>query len=276
MAHRYEGITAVLTTKHNKEKVLAPILAQLHIAISHHEFDTDQLGTFSGEIRRELNQRDTALKKARIGMAATGLRYGIASEGSVGPDPFIPFINSTVEAIAWIDEVNGIELVEFERGLEVKALKTEALSIDSLTEFLKDAEFPEHGLIVYAKSEKGEIYKGLQSWQELDEAIKRCAISGPAVVESDLRAHMSPSRRAVIRRCAEKLVMRLGQICPQCEVPGFGVVSTISGAPCESCGEMVARTNIGFVEGCAKCDFKVEKLNGKMFASAAECNGCNP
>ncbi|MFM7776345.1 MAG: hypothetical protein ACKO7S_04680, partial [Actinomycetota bacterium] len=111
MSHPYKGIEAIITTQHRKEELVAPALAPLGIKVIHHKFDTDSLGTFSGEIPRALSQRETALKKARIGMAAQGAKFGIASEGSIGADPLVPFINSAIEALAWIDDLHGIEIV---------------------------------------------------------------------------------------------------------------------------------------------------------------------
>jgi hypothetical protein len=40
------------------------------------------LGTFSGEIERELTPLETLQKKIRMGMEELGLPLGIASEGS--------------------------------------------------------------------------------------------------------------------------------------------------------------------------------------------------
>ena len=276
MSHPYQGIEAVITTQHQKEVLVAPALAPLGIKLAHYEFDTDSLGTFSGEVPRELSQRETAIKKARIGMSATGSRFGLASEGSVGADPLIPFINSTVEAIAWIDDVAGIEIVEFERGAEVIAVKTEVSSFAELGNFLKRADFPNHALIAYSKSRKGAIYKGLRDLKALEMAVAEITKSGVAVIESDLRAHMSPSRSEVIKRCAEKLAKRLSNLCVECGAPGFGVVANLYGLNCEQCAEVVERAVRGELVACVKCDYKEEKFNGKESVSAAQCERCNP
>lgn len=276
MAHPYHGIQAVITTQHSKEKLVAPAFTSLGIEILHHKFDTDILGTFSGEIPRALSQRDTALKKARIGMEALGIKFGLASEGSVGPDPLVPFINSAIEALAWIDDENGIEIVEYERGMEVIATKIELTSLDSLDEFLVRADFPNHALIAYSPSNKGLIYKGLREVSTLEKALLEITKSGSAVIESDLRAHMSPSRSEVIKRCAEKLIERLKVLCLECQSPGFGTVANLYGLECEECGEEVKEAIRGELIGCAKCEYREERLNGKKLASPAQCQWCNP
>ena len=276
MFHPYKGIQAVITTQHSKEELIAPALTALGIELIHHKFDTDTLGTFSGEIPRTLPQRDAALKKARIGMDATGMKCGLASEGSIGPDPIVPFINSAIESIAWIDDVNEIEIVEYERGTEVVAVKIEITSLDALDDFLNRADFPNHALIAYSASKKGPIYKGLRDLAELEKAVGALTKTESAIIESDLRAHMSPSRSEVIRHCAEKLAKRLQELCARCETPGFGVIANLYGLNCEECGENVGQAVRGELKGCAKCEYKEEKLNGKESASPAQCGSCNP
>jgi hypothetical protein len=276
MSHPYRGVEAVITTQHAKEKLIAPALAPLGIELVHHNFNTDSLGTFSGEIPRTHSQRETAFKKARIGMEVTGLKYGIASEGSIGADPLVPLINSAIESIAWIDDVTGIEIIEFERGTEVVAVKTEVSSIDDLGDFLERADFPNHALIAYPASKKGPNYKGLRELAALEDAISSITKVESAVIESDLRAHMSPSRSEVIQRCAEKLAVRLACLCSGCGTPGFGAIGSICGLSCEQCGEIVERAISGELHGCAKCEFREEKLNGKSGVSAAQCERCNP
>ena len=54
-----------------------------------------------------------------------------------------------------------------------------------------------------------------------------------------MRAHMSPSRSAVIAKCAERLVDRLSKLCPSCQLPGIGEIGRLSELPCEGCGEDV-------------------------------------
>ena len=279
MSHPYNGITAVISTKHGKERLIAPIFEKLGVKKEHQEWDTDELGTFSGEIPRTLSQHETVIKKARIGMAKSGCKYGIASEGSIGADPALGFINSSLEAIAWIDDVLGFELVEYERGLEVVAAKRFFTQGEDLGSFLTTADFPNHALIVYPEGEKGPIYKGIAKNDELEAAISKCLTKSKTkrvVIESDLRAHMSPSRSKVIIRCAEKLISRLTELCSACGLPGFGKVGNLFGLDCEACGEQVLNAIKGEVLGCVKCDYKLEKLNGKTKANPALCPACNP
>lgn len=279
MPHPYDGIRVVLTTKHEKQNLITPAFNRLGIEVDHYEWDTDQLGTFSAEIPRTLSQRDTAIKKARIGMLATKSKYGIASEGTIGPDPALPILNSTLEAIVWVDDVNDFELVEYERGLDIVAVREQFKTTQEIDDFLTRADFPNHALIVYPEGAKEPIYKGVREKGALLDAIDECVArsrSGIAVMESDLRAHMSPSRSAVIARCAEKLVSRLSVLCQSCSLPGFGQIGNLRGLNCEQCKGYVATAISGTILGCVKCDFKIENFNEKKMTSAANCPTCNP
>jgi hypothetical protein len=78
-AHPYRGVTAAFATKHLKENVVAPTFADLEISVVVPEVDTDLLGTFTSEIPRVGTPKEVVLKKARLGIQASGLSYGIAS-----------------------------------------------------------------------------------------------------------------------------------------------------------------------------------------------------
>ena len=85
-----------LATKHRKEQTVSrPLRSGLGFRIVVNEqIDTDAFGTFTGEIERPGSPREVLLQKARLGMEITGLSLGIASEGSFGPHPSMPFIES--------------------------------------------------------------------------------------------------------------------------------------------------------------------------------------
>jgi hypothetical protein len=151
-SHPYFGRRVVLTTKHEKGKVIAPAFKQvLGLEVSECTLDTDILGTFTGEVERKQSPRETVLIKARLGMEKTGESIGIASEGSIGADPFIPFINSDFEMIAFIDEELDLEIVESIRSTEIVTAVTSVYRQEDLTEFLQRADFPQHKLIVRTK-----------------------------------------------------------------------------------------------------------------------------
>lgn len=269
--HPYRGSTAAIATKHHKEQILAPIFAGLGVSLQLAEVDTDLLGTFTGEVEREGTPKEVAIRKARLGMQATGLPYGLASEGSIGPDPIVPFLSSDIECLAWVDDRLGLEIVEFYRSMEIKAVSTTLAQLGDLDEFLSKADFPNHGLIVRSKEQ---IFKGITDCGQLKDIINQ--LSGDVIIENDLRAHFSPSRQNNIAAVAKQLAGRLAVLCDQCETPGWGVVGNLYGLECRECGGLNDKAVRGKLLGCAKCDYKKEISNEREFVEPADCEFCNP
>ena len=109
----YNNTPTVLATMHGKERVIAPLLERdlalrVELALG---LNTDRFGTFSREIERTGSQLDAA--RAKIAAAfenAPCVTIGIASEGSFGPHPYIPFLALGRELILLIDRETGLEL----------------------------------------------------------------------------------------------------------------------------------------------------------------------
>ena len=282
MSHPYQGTSAALATKHGKENVLRDLFANIGVELQKIELDTDQLGTFSGEIPRSKDQLSTALAKARLGISASGFLLGLGSEGSIGADHQIPFMNSDLETLAWVDTRLGIEVIQNFRSFEIVAVREELTEPVISDEFLNRADFPNHALIVHGSGAHGsgaQIYKGIREFAELERAVEQthsAVTDGVVIIESDLRAHMSPSRMANIRKCGELLVARLQRLCPECATPGFGEIAPLLGLPCETCHEVVVTALRGQISGCARCDFREEVLAEIKVAPARLCNSCNP
>ena len=93
-ASSFAGRRAVLATMHGKERAIVPAFRDiLGIDIEvPGNLDTDQLGTFSGEVERAGTMDEVLVAKAKLGLKMSGLDLAIASEGSFGPHPQMPFI----------------------------------------------------------------------------------------------------------------------------------------------------------------------------------------
>lgn len=281
----YAGRATALATKHGKERLLARPFRRvpgldLRVPPS---LDTDALGTFTGEVARVGTPLEVARRKARLGMAALGLPLGLASEGSVGPHPAIPFLPADHELLLFVDDERGVEVVEQTVSVRTTYAQATGRTADDLSAFLARAGFPAHGVIVRANAEAaagGVIVKGIRDHATLTAAVARCAAAstdGLTRVETDMRAHMNPSRARVIRGLAPRLARRLATVCPDCGTPGWGVVERRRGLPCAWCGMATSRVRTE-VLGCAACGTRCPcpRPDGQETAPPDQCPVCNP
>lgn len=276
----YSGRGVALLTRHGKERILAPVLeAAMGCRIQHVTgFDTDRLGTFTRDIPRAGTQLEAARRKARLGMELAGLPLGLASEGSFGPDPFTGMFSWNVEMIVWIDDLLGIEVVGVASGTTNFAHRVTADWMDAEA-FARGAGFPEHGLVVRPRREDDpRLRKGITDWQALREAFRwACgeADNGCAFMETDVRAHLNPTRMATIGLAAQDLARKLCTRCPVCAAPGFQLAESVPGLPCEECGAPTreARADIHL---CVRCGHRVTVQRPSISAPAGRCDWCNP
>jgi hypothetical protein len=280
----YQGRMAVLATKHRKEQVLGPPLQAtvgLELFVPD-QMDTDLFGTFSGEITRQGTPREVGLRKARLGMKISGLTLGLASEGSFGPHPQLLFVPVDHELLVFVDRERNIEVVEEILSLHTNYAQTDVKNVDSLKDFLARVQFPSHGLIVKPNSglQPGLLFKGITDFAALQNAIDRCASAsrdGLAHVETDMRAHMNPTRQQVLQEVAMKLGRRLATPCPACRTPGWGLVDVVKGLPCEWCGGATELVRAE-IHGCPHCEYRESqpRSDGLSVASPGYCAECNP
>ena len=280
-AHPYVHKRIALTTKHDKLRFIKPAFDEyVGCELFEVNLDTDQLGTFSGEIERIAPPLETAIQKARLGMKETGLLLGIASEGSVGPDSVVPFIHSNIERLVLVDDEKGIVITETHRSFDITVATITAAPDQDLTSFLEKADFPNHALIVRPNTQiKSNCIKGINDYERLIDAIdtsSQLSPNGFVVIESDLRAMHSPSRQRNIEEVAKLLAKRVSHLCPNCQIPGWGRVGYEKGLNCSECElknpDAIRQEKLG----CVKCDH-IEL--GKVISSTlnpAQCNFCNP
>ena len=282
--HPYAGATIALATLHGKAEALGPAFPAIGARLLTAEgVDTDALGTFSGEIERRLPALDAAIAKARLGMAAAGLPLGLATEGSFGPDPMIGFLPLHREIAVLVDDTRGLVIAEWLDSHQARHGGCVVNAGDTLDETqLQRFGFPEHALIVRSEpfAPGDTIHKGIRERARLDMAIDACRRASPGGrvwVETDLRAHMNPTRMQRIALLAERLVARAGTCCPQCQAPGFGKTGALPGLPCADCGTPTAAV-LSEVFACSACGFRDarDRSDGLNEADPAQCDLCNP
>jgi len=274
----YAGKTLVVATRHRKESVIVPALeTSLRVRCSVPEdLDTDLLGTFSGEVERLDDPLATARKKCLLALEAHPADLAVASEGSFGPHPELPLLPVDEELLLFLDPRQGIEIVEVERSLETNFGSARVERWSDLEEFARRALFPSHALIL--KGPDGMLLKGISDAETLRDAFSRMgAGKEPLTVETDMRAHVNPSRMRVIRKAAERLAKRIATPCPSCTRPGFGVTEALRGLPCASCG-IPTRSVRGLLHRCAGCGHFKEypRPDGRRTEDPMHCDWCNP
>jgi len=280
----YQGRTAVLATQHGKERMVArPLRAAVGLSVTvPAEINTDLLGTFTGDVKRSGPPREVVIQKARLGMSMSGLPLGLASEGSFGPHPLLPFAASDYELLAFVDDEIGFTVVE---GILTEVTNFGQCSVRpkaDLNDFLQRAQFPSHALIARPNEglKPGLLFKGIAEYAALVDAVQRCAAAsadGLAHVETDMRADVNPTRQKAIRKVAFRLARRLACPCPVCRTPGWGRTGVERGLPCGSCGtptEWIKHE----IFGCARCDHQILKVreDGLQFVEPNLCPVCNP
>ena len=269
-----------LATKHGKLEQIAPWFKTLpEYKLELAEIDTDVFGSFSGEISRAQSPRETAIAKARAGAELLGTEYGLASEGTIGPHPQMPWINSDHELLALVSGDGEIVLVETYLSTEIHAhteIVSPGLNIESLA---KKLDLPSHAAIVTGEID-GEAFanKGITESGELASVIERAFSEGATQVkvETDFRAMFSPSRQLNISKCAERLVKRLATNCPACNQIGWGRIGFEYGVNCRDCLSVVSSVPNSERLGCISCDYSEYRSLGVDFVEASRCDYCNP
>jgi hypothetical protein len=277
----YAGRGAALATKHDKLPLIAPALGVIGLDVVVAAVDTDRLGTFTGEIPRPGPPLETAVAKARLGMGATGTPLGLASEGSIGPHPASPLLVVDVEIVVLVDDDRDVVVWAVATGTDVVAAAQAVEPGQDLTGLPDRFDLPEHAAIV--RPNQGlppPVLKGLRRLADIEAAVAACAAASPdgrARVETDLRAHVCPSRRPVIRLAAERLAERLAARCPVCASPGWGPVDAVRGIPCAWCATPVDAVRAE-IDGCPACGHRAERavVARGVTADPGRCPRCNP
>jgi len=280
----FSGRTAILGTQHGKEAVIAPLLESalgLHVEVLR-DFDTDRFGTFTGEIARLRNAKDTVRAKALAALAeAPHGAFGVASEGSFGPHPDVPFVSCGLELVMLTTLDGVVELIGTDLTLETNFVGVDVRSLDDVAAFAQRAMFPSHALLVKAcathTSSGASITKGIREWSVLESAVHALlARDGCATIETDMRAHLNPTRMQSIARATASLVRAASSLCPRCDAPGFVVTGVERGLPCEAC-ERPTQRPLAELSVCGKCSHRESRvIGGPTAAPAGQCDWCNP
>ena len=281
MSTLFSGRTAVLGTMHKKENVIAPLLKEsldLQIIVPEH-FDSDRFGTFTRDVSRKGNQLDAARAKALAAMERTGCDLGLASEGSFGVDPQLPFIQSNFELVLLIDRKNDLEIRGHHRSAKTNIAGVYVSTPEEALAIARSWGFPEHGVILRLnKHIPILIKKSITSEALLETCFKKLQTSSllkSLYIETDMRAHRNPTRMENIKSATEDLIRNCLSCCPRCSMPGFVTTNAVLGAVCRLCARETDRPK-GSIYTCYTCGYTEDRLRENATVEPGECQYCNP
>lgn len=244
-------------------------------------YDTDRLGTFSGEVERSLTPLECARRKAQLACQLTGLDIGLGSEGSFGGGPLPGLMNWDEELLVLVDVAHGLEIVA-SASAPVQLTQFDVQSVPDVERRL--ADYPEDqawilklpGKIVKALSGPAQIAAQLRALEMLTvDGELRPDLKGKVSVQPDLRAMHCPQRREIIAQAAEQLLARLESVCPQCSAPDFWRRDVERGLPCAWCGDPTELPQ-AFILRCTRCGHESRQPAADVSADPANCPQCNP
>ena len=271
-----------MATMHNKESVISPQLEHelgLKVIVPHN-FNTDRFGTFTRDVKRTGNQLEAARKKALAAMELTGVDLGLASEGSFGNHPSVPFVSSNLEIIVLLDRKNDLEIIGHYRTSNTRVRGQAVHTSEGVVEVACSWGFPRQGVIL-RQSEKsnGHIFKELTTVEDLHATSEKLLSKWYAktvFIETDMRAHRCPARMDSIKQATADLIKNCNSLCPKCSTPGFVITDIAKGLLCNNCGLATDLAN-ETVHSCQKCKYKENRsVEGNISAKPGECNWCNP
>lgn len=277
----FAGRVAVIATMHRKEQAIAP-LVEAHLGARPQipqDFDTDRFGTFTGDIHRPDHARATARLKAAAALDHTGETLAIASEGSFGSHPQIPFLPCDRELVLLLDRQHQLEIVGEYLSTDTNYRHQTIRDLEAALAFAQAVGFPSHGLVVKPQG-SGPWVKGIVSEAQLVETVTtalRQDPQGEVWLETDMRALYNPTRMGAIAQATAQLMATLARPCPQCQYPGFALVRELPGLPCSLCGSPTLLTQTQVYQ-CHHCQHHHHQPPPDRPASAdpAHCPYCNP
>jgi hypothetical protein len=277
----YRGQQVAFLTQHGKQDLLrGPLESALGCRLLHTDaWDTDQLGTFTRDQSRPCSPMDAARRKAGIGMALTGARLGLASEGSFGIDPYGAQMPWNTEILLWVDSNTNIEIIGLAHG-PAQSLQRTVKTMAELLRFADDARFPEHHLVLRPEHpQHPNVVKGICDAPNLERAFdwaRQHSAHGEVFVENDLRAFANPTRQQMILKASQDLLVKLNTHCPSCAKPGYCLSEQIPGLPCRACGAQT-RVPQGEKWSCSACGHTAHRTNALgQWADPSRCDLCNP
>lgn len=243
--------------------------------------NTDEFGTFSGEIER----KQDALSTLRLKCDAGKNRFPevdlfLASEGSFGPHPELFFSSANEELILLKDYRNDKEYIGRTVTTNTNYSRLRSNNKDEIEAFIKNIGFPHHGILLKIESSGATDlwHKNLTNWDELHSILHQYPTNSCFIeVRTDMRAHRNPTRQEAIKSCLKNLITQIESNCPACHSVYFTLDQIIPGLPCKACS-FPTKSTLKYVYKCQFCKYEQEQLfpKNKKHEDPQFCDFCNP
>lgn len=269
----------IMATKHRKEVYLGQAFsAHWDVLLRAADVDTDQLGTFSGEIPRPGDVPTTLRKKVSLALANyPDAEVVVATEGSFGPDPELGWIPLHEEVLLWAWPRAGKELFVAHRSHDTNFSSCQEPDFAAVCRWAERVGFPAAHLIL-RRADGTVVAKGLNDPTELERRWRETsAAHGAPIVETDMRADRNPRRQEALRALAHKTMEALEARCPSCGFPGFVPRPASPGAPCRACGAPT-RLPRELRADCPECHAAQSHESPHQIEGVdpGQCDRCNP
>lgn len=278
----WHGRTAALGTMHKKELIIAPLLAETLgvTVITPPNFDSDQFGTFTGEIARRGTQLEAARAKAHAAIETSGCSIGIGSEGSFAAHPHLPFLTQNIELVVLIDSTHNLEVIGHFAHTSPIAKHASVRTPAAALETAKAWGFPRQGVILRRRKNS---MRNLEKELCDEAALLACTtrlLASPFIqslwLETDMRAHRNPSRQSAIADATRSLIEHCCSYCPRCAAPGYVIVSSEGGLPCAACHTPTDQLRTHTFR-CQLCQLnETRPASAHKAADPGNCPHCNP
>ncbi len=280
------GLTAAIATQHGKADYIAkPLAAALGWQVVNYTgFNTDTLGTFSGEVARTQSPYECAKHKALMSLQHHDAELGIGSEGSFQSDGFGLFALNTEILVCVNRDGKVIASASAQQPIMLEKL-TLALPLDvnwksQVSTFIEEVPPGQAGMIIARDSKKSALaaHKGLLNAAAIELAVQQLGTTAKASLielQYDFRAMHCPQRQVTLELAAQALVKYLTSHCPQCAARGFVVKQRVAGLPCRQCGTP-SRQPKAHVMTCQDCGFSQTQAVEAPDTDPVNCNYCNP
>lgn len=212
--------------------------------------------TWTGEAESGGSAYGGVRRKCEMGSEIYGVDYALASEGSFGFPGFTPFRPRYHEVLHFIDRRRDCRLSITHHSEKTNYRMQVVDALEELEEFAARAKFPSHAPVLQPNDDKdkGVVFEGINTQDGLETAFEeslRHSKYGKVWVQTDMRAHMNPSRMAVIGEVGDHLARRLATACPACGAPGWGSIGVGGDTLRAETDRMVA---FG-ISGCVLCRY---------------------